>query len=130
MTCSNKLVVYIILVTKSLSTYHCKYYNYKRSNIEYYYDISAILRYSFTFVILLLYYDFMINIKIIGAIAIRNRYNQRYKWPYHIIDLNCTGNEQSIWNCSYNGLLNYECPKYYDASIICQGNNDTMLLLQ
>ena len=28
-TCSNKLVVYIILVTKTLSTYHCKYYNYK-----------------------------------------------------------------------------------------------------
>ena len=64
----------------------------------------------------------MINIQIIGAIAIRNRYNQRYKWPYHIIDLNCTGNEQSIWNCSYNGLLNYECPKYYDTSISCQGN--------
>ena len=79
--------------------------------------------------ILLLYYDFMISILIIGAVAIRNRYSVRYKWPYHIIDLNCTGNEQSIWNCSYNGLLNYKCLEYNDASISCQGN-DTIVLLQ
>ena len=50
-----------------------------------------------------------------------NKYSE-FVWPHHIIDLNCTGDEQSIWNCSYNGLLNYNCRDYHDASISCQGN--------
>ena len=73
--------------------------------------------------------EMFIHIQIIGAVAIHNRYSERYKWPYHIIDLNCTGNEQNIWNCSYNGLMNYKCLEYNDASISCQ-SNDIMVLLQ
>ena len=45
-----------------------------------------------------------------------------YVWPFGIIDLNCTGEEDSVWNCSYNGTVDYyTCPSNHDASIICQG---------
>ena len=45
-----------------------------------------------------------------------------YAWPFGIIDLNCTGEEDSVWNCSYNGTVDYyTCPSNHDASIICQG---------
>ena len=55
-----------------------------------------------------------------GAIAVSGYYND-YISSFHIIDVNCTGEEDSIWNCSYNVLMNYTCPSD-DASLQCQGN--------
>ena len=56
-----------------------------------------------------------------GAIAASGYYTD-YNWPFGIIDLNCTGNESSIWNCPYNGTSDfYSCPSNHDASVICQG---------
>ena len=40
--------------------------------------------------------------------------------PVHIIDLNCTGDEESVWECNSNGLEEYICPNTHDASIACQ----------
>ena len=56
-----------------------------------------------------------------GAIAASGYYND-YSSSFHIIDVNCTGEEDSIWNCSYNVLINYTCPSSDDASLQCQGN--------
>ena len=59
--------------------------------------------------------------KYLGAIPASGYYTD-YNWPFGIIDLNCTGNESSIWNCPYNGTSDfYSCPSNHDASVICQG---------
>ena len=59
-----------------------------------------------------------------GAIAASGYYTD-YHWPFGIIDLNCTGNESSIWNCTYNGTSEfYSCSSSHDASVICQGDLD------
>ena len=39
-------------------------------------------------------------------------------WSIAIKDLNCTGNESSIWDCPMNGLSNYYCND--DAAVVCQ----------
>ena len=66
---------------------------------------------------------FFYHIFIVGAIPASGYYTD-YVWPFGIIDLNCTGNESSIWNCPYNGTSDfYTCPSSHDASVICQGNH-------
>ena len=42
-------------------------------------------------------------------------------WPIHINDLNCTGSEESVWECPHNGMERYSCNHYQDASVKCQG---------
>ena len=39
---------------------------------------------------------------------------------HNIIDLNCTGDENTILECSYNGLTNYNCPLSDDANVFCE----------
>ena len=57
----------------------------------------------------------------IGAVAGRGSYTERI-WPLHIVDLNCTGTERTIWECPHNDLYNvYTCGSINDASVICQG---------
>ena len=69
----------------------------------------------------------LITYYISGAIAASGYYLD-YNWPFHIIDLNCTGEEDSIWNCSYNELMEYNCPSSHDASLQCQGNYIFLIL--
>ena len=38
----------------------------------------------------------------------------------HVRDVNCSGSEDSIFDCSYNQLTDYSCGQYDDASVICQ----------
>ena len=54
-----------------------------------------------------------------GASAQTNRYTEG-TWDVHINDLNCTGEEEAIWDCPQNGLSRYSCNHYQDASVICQ----------
>ena len=39
--------------------------------------------------------------------------------PFHLDDLNCTGDEQSLFQCSHNGLGIHDCGEYDDASVLC-----------
>ena len=40
--------------------------------------------------------------------------------PFHIIDLNCTGDEESVWDCPSNALLSqYSCNQNNDAALSC-----------
>ena len=40
----------------------------------------------------------------------------------HIIDINCTGSEQRLLDCPYNGLIGVRvCGNRDDASVRCQG---------
>ena len=43
--------------------------------------------------------------------------------PLYIIDVNCTGDEDSIWDCPLNGLSSDHCNSghYNDASLSCGG---------
>ena len=56
-----------------------------------------------------------------GAIAVSGYYNYSAILPIHITDINCTGIEQSIWNCPHNMLLNYKCIRDQIAALSCQG---------
>ncbi len=66
--------------------------------------------------------DYVIIILLIflGAVALSKHY-LNYVWPFHIIDLNCTGIEESITDCIYNSLTEYDCPDDHDASVVCRG---------
>ena len=55
----------------------------------------------------------------VGASALTDLFTEG-TWYIHINDLNCTGNESSIWNCPMNGLADYSCYHYDDAAVICQ----------
>ena len=57
-----------------------------------------------------------------GASAMKRLYIER-NWDPLIYDLNCTGGEDSIWNCPQNGRkeqLSRTCTNDDDASVICQ----------
>ena len=57
----------------------------------------------------------------IGAIAAEGSYTEN-SLPMHIIDLNCTGREQRLFDCPHNALVGiHSCGSGYDASIRCQG---------
>ena len=63
-----------------------------------------------------------------GASAQTYKYTEG-TWYIYINDLNCTGEEESIWDCPQNGLSNYSCNHYQDASVICQCKLNTMHLV-
>lgn len=66
----------------------------------------------------------LILFDLVGAIAATASGSTiNYDWPHYIIDLNCTGNERSIWGCSYNGFMDYICHDSHDAIVSCQSNN-------
>ena len=47
-------------------------------------------------------------------------YSPERVFPFHVIDLNCTGDEESIWDCPRNGLLSeYTCNQINDAAVSC-----------
>lgn len=56
----------------------------------------------------------------IGAIARTGSYYE-YDKAFHIIDLNCNGNENSVFNCSYNNIQYHNCYWYEDAYVQCPG---------
>jgi hypothetical protein len=56
-----------------------------------------------------------------GAIAAKDSYTES-SLPMHIIDLNCTGTEQSLMDCPRNTLVGiHTCGSREDASLRCQG---------
>ena len=57
---------------------------------------------------------------LLGAAAIQGSYTERLR-PIYINDLNCTGSEESVWECPHNGIERYSCNHRQDASVMCQG---------
>ena len=55
-----------------------------------------------------------------GAIAVTGQ-NRENVWPVYMNDVNCTGVEESIWDCPHNGITGYSCYYGDDASVICHG---------
>ena len=72
--------------------------------------------------ILLIVFSLVLHTFIKGAIPADTYYNNN-GYPVYIFDLNCTGTEDSIWDCSYNQTTQSCSHKTYsnkDASVICQ----------
>ena len=46
--------------------------------------------------------------------------NSKNITPINFVDLNCTGDEDNILNCSSNSLTDYSCPPSHDAAVACQ----------
>ena len=63
-----------------------------------------------------------------GAIALTGHLPD-YSTPVFINDLNCTGNESSIFDCAHNSLTEYTCRSSDDAAVICQGMHGSMIQL-
>jgi len=69
----------------------------------------------------------MHNYNISGAIAAVSRSTglgyMYTSLPVHIIDINCTGEEETIWDCPQNNLTidDTMCDSGQDALIQCQG---------
>ena len=58
---------------------------------------------------------------ILGAIAAHGTYTES-TLPMLIIDLNCTGSEQRLFDCPHNSLVGiHSCGNGDDASLRCQG---------
>ena len=55
-----------------------------------------------------------------GSIAVVHR-NSESVWPIFANDVNCTGDEESIWDCPQNGIAGYVCNHRQDVSVICYG---------
>lgn len=61
----------------------------------------------------------------IGSLAIDRYYYESL--PYHLIDVNCTGNESTILNCPSNGLLGqYNCPSWHYATVACHSKPELL----
>ena len=58
---------------------------------------------------------------ILGAIAGRGTFTES-SWPFHIIDVNCSGLEMTLFDCPHNNLIDtHTCRSTQDASVRCQG---------
>ena len=57
---------------------------------------------------------------LLGASAGAGSYTESHK-AFYIIDLNCDGTEDSIFNCSYNNIQYHNCYYYEDAYVQCPG---------
>ena len=42
---------------------------------------------------------------------------------FGITDINCTGFEEHLVNCSHSNAVLYNCNSYDDAGVVCQGIN-------
>ena len=64
--------------------------------------------------------QFYIHKLILGAIGSSVVYYSSSATKHNILDLNCTGNENTILDCPYNGLSDYYCSLSNDANIFCE----------
>ena len=62
---------------------------------------------------------FILMLYFIGSVALFGGYDTN-EWPPLIYDITCTGEETSLWNCSYS-LTDNGGTCGYDASAICRG---------
>lgn len=57
-----------------------------------------------------------------GSIALSGEFID-FIWPTFIYNINCTGLEDSIWQCSHSILADqgFQCSDNQDSSVVCQG---------
>ena len=63
------------------------------------------------------YYQLLVVFLLLSLGSKAISYYNEYALPFHIIDLNCTGDEQNIWSCPSNGLT--QCRYKRDAVVSC-----------
>ena len=57
----------------------------------------------------------------LGAIGLNSQIFTDQQAPLLIRDLECSGNEPSLLNCTFNKRLDTSCGQFEEAGIVCQG---------
>lgn len=57
---------------------------------------------------------------IIGALSTHDCFTES-QLSFGITELNCTGSEEHLVNCSHSNAQLYTCGTFNDASVLCQG---------
>ena len=61
-----------------------------------------------------------------GAKARSSSYTERLK-SFHILDLNCNGTEENVFDCPHNLVEQHTCTYREDASVQCTGISNMYL---
>lgn len=67
----------------------------------------------------LIYTQLLIVYYRIGAAAVQWIYTERVL-PIHFSGFNCTGTEETVWDCPRNETVGYSCNHYQQAAVVCQ----------
>ena len=62
----------------------------------------------------------------LGAIGPATVYHYSGTPQHNIIDLNCTGSEDTILDCPHNATNGYYCSLSHDANVFCEGKEFIM----
>ena len=69
----------------------------------------------------------------LGAVALSAMFtfeSEGFGGPIYFDDVECVGNETSIFNCLHNGLGNHDCFNFEDAGVRCpSGSHHVVQLL-
>ena len=60
-----------------------------------------------------------LNVFPLGAVPITGAF-LNHQWPVLVYDINCTGSEQTLWDCSHNNISDHLCQPGEAASLKCQ----------
>ena len=57
------------------------------------------------------------------GVAVGSAYFGRGSGPIVLDNLQCTGNEVSLFSCTHNGIRTHNCGHREDAGVVCEWKN-------
>ena len=73
-------------------------------------------------------YKYIIKIIFVGSIAYSSAYFGQGSGPIVMDNLDCTGNEEAITDCSYDPDVS-DCSHFEDAGVVCDAGPSILIIL-